>query len=50
MAKPNYNFQKRQRELARKKKKEDKRQSKLNKGEPQPGTDAGAAPGSDRPF
>ncbi len=29
MAKPNYSFEKRQRELAKKKKKEDKRQQKL---------------------
>ena len=31
MAKPNYNFEKRQRELAKKKKKEEKRQRKLEK-------------------
>lgn len=31
MAKPNYNFQKRQKELARKKKKEEKRQRKQEK-------------------
>lgn len=36
MAKPNYNFEKRQRELARKKKKEEKRQRKLEKVVPAP--------------
>lgn len=47
MAKPNYNFEKRQRELARKKKQEEKRQRKLEKtlttpatGEPEPTTPA----------
>jgi len=37
MAKPNYNFEKRQRELAKKKKKDEKRQRKLEKGGPPPG-------------
>ncbi len=32
MAKPNYSFEKRQKELAKKKKKEEKRLAKLNKG------------------
>ncbi|HEY6132891.1 MAG TPA: hypothetical protein VIW70_02835 [Rubrivivax sp.] len=44
MAKPNYSFEKRQRELAKKRKKEDKAARKAN---PQPGGDAhedGAAP------
>jgi hypothetical protein len=36
MAKPNYSFEKRQRELARKKKKEAKRQRKLEKLGPAP--------------
>ncbi len=31
MAKPNYSFEKRQKEIAKKKKKEEKRQSKLDK-------------------
>lgn len=31
MAKPNYNFQKRQKEMAKKKKQEEKRQRKLDK-------------------
>lgn len=31
MAKPNYNFEKRQRELAKKKKQDEKRQRKLDK-------------------
>lgn len=35
MAKPNYNFEKRQRELAKKKKKDEKRQRKLEKGDTQ---------------
>lgn len=35
MAKPNYNFEKRQRELAKKKKKDEKRQRKLEKGDAQ---------------
>lgn len=32
MAKPNYNFEKKQRELAKKKKKEEKRLKKMDKG------------------
>ena len=32
MAKPNYSFEKRQKEIAKKKKKEEKRLKKLNKG------------------
>ena len=37
MAKPNYNFEKRQRELAKKKKQDEKRQRKLDKvGTPKP--------------
>lgn len=51
MAKPNYNFEKRQRELAKKKKKEEKRLSKLAAKEqataddqPANGTDEDAAP------
>jgi hypothetical protein len=45
VAKPNYSFEKRQRELAKKRKKEDKAARKAN---PQPGGDApedGSAPG-----
>ena len=37
MAKPNYQFQKRQKELQKKKKMEEKRQRKLAKGVDQPG-------------
>jgi hypothetical protein len=46
LAKPNYQFEKRQKELAKKKKKEEKRLRKLgdNPAEPQAGTDAPAAP------
>ena len=45
MAKPNYQFEKRQKELAKKKKKEEKRLRKLaeNPAEPQPGADAPVA-------
>ena len=32
MAKPNYSYEKRQKEISKKKKKEEKRLSKLNKG------------------
>ncbi len=41
MAKPNYNFEKRQRELKKSKKQEEKRQKKLAKGD---GTDTPADP------
>lgn len=34
MARTNYNFEKRQKEIARKKKQEEKRQRKVEKGEP----------------
>ena len=46
MAKPNYSFQKRQRELAKKAKKEEKRLRKAGLEEPAPGAPApeGAAP------
>ena len=49
MAKPNYSFEKRQRELAKKKKKEEKRLRKLDKdgtdeqGETEPGAETEAA-------
>ncbi len=36
MAKPNYGYEKRQRELAKKKKKEEKRQRKLDKKNTEP--------------
>ena len=38
MAKPNYGFEKRQRELARKKKQDEKRRRKLEKSTDVPGT------------
>ena len=46
MAKPNYQFEKRQKELAKKKKKEEKRLRKQgeNPAEPQPGMEAPLAP------
>lgn len=37
VAKPNYSFEKRQRELAKKRKKEDKAQKKANPGQPEDG-------------
>jgi hypothetical protein len=41
LAKPNYNFQKRQKELARQKKKEEKKQRKLEKSaRPEEGQEA----------
>ena len=48
MAAPNYSYEKRQRELAKKRKQEEKRQKKANPrpdgeaGEPAPGDDAAA--------
>ena len=39
MAKPNYSFEKRQRELAKKRKKEEKAQRKTTGGEPAPETE-----------
>jgi len=36
MAKPDFNYQKRQKEIARKRRKEEKRQRKLDKNEIQP--------------
>ncbi|HET9644382.1 MAG TPA: hypothetical protein VFP68_13760 [Burkholderiaceae bacterium] len=51
MATPNYSFEKRQRELAKKRKQEEKRQKKLNRDEtttsgagPQPSGDEQASP------
>ena len=46
MAKPNYNYQKRQRELAKKKKKEEKRKNKLEKKAQQSAEEA-TAPSDD---
>lgn len=46
MAKPNYNFEKRQREIAKKKKKEEKRLQKAGVDESQP-QDAEALAGND---
>ena len=50
MAKPNYSFEKRQRELAKKKKKEEKAREKADRkvggdmGQPQPAEQADGAP------
>ena len=41
MAKPNFNFQKRQKELAKKKKTEEKRQRKFDKNTIKPAEDPG---------
>jgi hypothetical protein len=44
VAKPNYQFEKRQRELAKKRKKEEKAQRKTTGGEPSPEPQQGDAP------
>jgi hypothetical protein len=44
LAKPNYQFQKRQKELQKKKKMEEKRQRKLAKGADQPGENLEPSP------
>jgi hypothetical protein len=44
VAKPNYQFEKRQRELAKKRKKEEKAQRKTTGGEPVPEPQPGEAP------
>ena len=46
VAAPNYSYEKRQRELAKKRKQEEKRQKKLN---PQPDGESGAPEQDDRP-
>lgn len=43
MAKPNYQFEKRQKELAKKRKKEEKRQQKLNKNNAGADAETGSA-------
>jgi len=45
LAKPNFNFQKRQREIAKQKKNEEKRQRKLEKSAEKPAEDQAQAPG-----
>ena len=51
MAKPNYAFEKRQRDLAKKRKKEEKRLKKARATEPQqPGTQTEAQPESTPPV
>jgi len=44
MAKPNYQFEKRQRDIAKKKKQDEKRSRKLTKDETPAGENADAAP------
>jgi hypothetical protein len=44
MAKPNFNFQKRQKEIAKKRKNEEKRQRKLDKNAIQPAENPGQSP------
>jgi hypothetical protein len=45
LAKPNYQYEKRQKDLAKKKKQEEKRLRKLNKTDTQPQESADPAPG-----
>lgn len=45
MAKPNYQYEKRQKDLAKKKKQEEKRQRKLNKASTQPQENPAQPPG-----
>ena len=45
MAKPNYSFEKRQREMAKKKKKEEKAYRKTSTGQDQPGAPDDQGPG-----
>jgi hypothetical protein len=45
LAKPNYQYEKRQKDLAKKKKQEEKRQRKLNKGGAQPPETPAQPPG-----
>jgi hypothetical protein len=47
MRKPNYQYEKRMKELAKKKKKEEKRQSKLDKDDTQPDENTGQSPDKD---
>ena len=47
MAKPNYNFEKRQKEIARKKKKEERRLQKLSIGDNPPKDDTQPMSGND---
>ena len=52
MAKPNYQFEKRQKDLAKKKKQEEKRLRKLGKNNPLPAENPGQTPdagGSNQP-
>lgn len=46
MAKPNYQYEKRQKELAKKKKQEEKRLRKLGQNDTEPQENANQAPGS----
>lgn len=49
MAKPNYEFQKRQKELEKKRKKEEKKQRKEGRAADAPAPESGATPGSTEP-
>ena len=49
MAQPNYSFQKRQKELAKKKKQEEKRLRKQGKSDAQPGETSPGEPSSPAP-
>jgi len=49
LAKPNYEFQKRQKELEKKRKKEEKKQRKLERAAPEAGTEGEPAPDTPEP-
>jgi hypothetical protein len=49
LAKPNYQFEKRQRDLAKRRKQEEKRLRKQQRSQPQPSDAAPAEPQPDRP-
>ena len=50
MAKPNYAFAKRQRDLAKKKKQDEKRARKIGTPDKQPEAGAATTPGDDKPV
>lgn len=49
MAQPNFQYEKRQRDLAKKKKQEEKRQRKLEKGKTEPGENPDQTPETTEP-
>lgn len=48
LAKPNYQYEKRQKEMAKKKKQDEKRQRKLEKGDPEANAVSDRAPGASK--